>query len=131
MLELVGLPPRVFSNHSGRATLVTRMTARGVPDKIGMMVTGHHSTGGFLRYDRTQDLKMEAAVKVSLDPTLNYQSTLQEVSEKFFQENVVGSADKLRPLVDGVSPKEHHPISMPQKIQVICVHIDICNVNHF
>lgn len=61
MLMLVGLPGDCFSNRSGRCTLATRMAAKGVPDEVGMMITGHHTAGGYSRYDRTQDLKMEAA----------------------------------------------------------------------
>lgn len=55
-----------------------------VPDEVGMMVTGLHTTRGFLRYDKTQDLKMEAVVLLSINPNLNYQATLNEVSKLSF-----------------------------------------------
>lgn len=41
MLKIVGLPTDLFTNKSGRATLITRMATRGVPSKIGMMISGH------------------------------------------------------------------------------------------
>lgn len=53
MATVVGICLDVFSNKSGRATLITRMAARGVLDEIGKLLSGHHTAGGYLRYDRT------------------------------------------------------------------------------
>lgn len=98
MLKLVGLSADVFSNRSGRATLITRMAARGVPDEVGMLISGHHTINGYLRYDRTKAIKMEAATLVAANPLLSYESAIKEVSKKFFEEEIVGSASALNPL---------------------------------
>lgn len=130
MLKLVGLPPDVSSNRSGRATLITRMAAKGVPNEVGRLISGHHTTDGYLRYDRTQALKIEAATLVSANPLMNYEVALTEVSKKFVDEKIVGSSANLNPLkglVDRVSDKPSQQLSMmPKPAQVLsyfCLHI--------
>lgn len=105
MLVLVGLPGDLFSNRSGKSTFITRLAARGVPDGVGMLITGHHTNGGYSRYDRTQALKMEAATLVSANPGLDYVKALTHVSKQFVAEELVGSSEGLKPLIDKVSPK--------------------------
>ncbi|CAM6105270.1 unnamed protein product [Calypogeia fissa] len=99
MLELVGLAPDLFSNRSGRATLITRMAARGVPDDVGMLISGHHTADGYSRYDRTQALKMQAAAIVSANPDMSYEDALMKVSKNIISEDVIGSSANLKPLV--------------------------------
>jgi hypothetical protein len=103
MAKIVGIDTECFSNKSGRVTLITRMAAQGVPDEVGMMITGHHSVDGYGRYDRTKDLKMEAANLVSRTPELTFKSAMEVVNKKFMQEQYVGSSDNLRPLMCGGS----------------------------
>ncbi|CAM6090480.1 unnamed protein product [Calypogeia fissa] len=99
MLELVGLAPDLFSNRSGRATLITRMAARGVPDDIGMLISGHHTADGYSRYDRTQALKMQAVAIVSANPDMSYEDELMKVSKKFISEDLIRSSANLKPLI--------------------------------
>lgn len=62
MVVLVELSLTIFTTQSGRATSVTQMVAKGVPDEEDMAITGHCSTGGYKRtYNQTQRLKMKAA----------------------------------------------------------------------
>jgi hypothetical protein len=62
MAKIVGIDPACFSNKSGRATLITWMATLGVPDHIGMMITGHYSADGYSRYDRSEEVKMEQRI---------------------------------------------------------------------
>lgn len=103
MLNLVGLPGDLFSNKSGRASLVTRMAAKGVPDEIGMLIIGHHTVSSYGWYDRTQELKMAAATLVSANPRMNYEKVLLVASKDFVAEKLVGSAENLNPLIAHVS----------------------------
>jgi hypothetical protein len=104
MVSIIGIDSSCFSNKSGRATLVTRMATLGVPNEIGMMITGHHSADGYSRYDSTQELKMEAANLVSRTLQLGWTNAMEVVSKNFMEERYVGSVDKLTPpLTDGRS----------------------------
>jgi hypothetical protein len=114
MLEIVGINADCFSNKSGRATLVTKMATLGVPNEIGMMITGHHTVDGYSRYDRTQDLKKEAANLVSRTPHLSWNSAMDEVSKKFLENKYVGSVENLKPLM-AEGTKEDLALTLKQK----------------
>jgi hypothetical protein len=101
MGKIVGIDTECFSNKSGRVTLITHMAALGVLDEVGMMVSGHHTADGYGRYDRTKDLKMEAATLVSRTPQLSWADAMEKVSKKFHEEHYVGSLDTLNPLTGG------------------------------
>lgn len=107
-----------FLNRSGRSTLITRLAARGVPDEVGMLITGHHTTGGYSTYDRTQALKMEAATLVSANPGLDYDKALTHVSKQFLAEELVGSSEGLKPLIDKVSPKSDLHLALSNALEV-------------
>jgi hypothetical protein len=99
MLKLVGIDDGLISNKSGRVSLITRMAASGVPDEVGMLVSGHHTQSGYSRYDRTEKLKMEAAIHVSCNPGVSFQQAMQVCSKNFLEEEIAGSSDKLVPLL--------------------------------
>lgn len=83
-VDFSGMPRGLFSNCSGRSTLITRMAAKGVPDELSWNADyWHHTTGGYSRYDRTQALKMEDATLVSANPGLDYVKALAHVSKQF------------------------------------------------
>jgi hypothetical protein len=81
--------------------LATCMATLGVPNKIGMMITGHHSADKYSRYDCTQELKMEAPNLVSRTLHLAWTNAMEVVSKKYMDERYVGSVDKLNPLLTG------------------------------
>lgn len=103
MLKLVGLSGELFSNRSGRASLVTRMATKGVPDVISMLITSHHIVSDYGRYDCTKELKMAAATLVSANPRMNYKKALSIVSKDFVAKKLVGSVEDLNPLIAHVS----------------------------
>ncbi|CAM6104364.1 unnamed protein product [Calypogeia fissa] len=74
------------------------MPTRGVPNAMGMLMSGHHLTSGYRRYDRTETLKMEAAALQCANPNLDYESALRHVSKKFVEEDLKGSSEGLTPL---------------------------------
>ncbi|CAM6122553.1 unnamed protein product [Calypogeia fissa] len=78
--------------------LITRMAAQGVPDDVGMLVSGHHTANGYSRYDKTRNLRMEATTMVAANPSWTYDSALAEVSDKFMSKVVVGTHSNLKPL---------------------------------
>jgi hypothetical protein len=100
MAIFVGIYPNCFSNQSGRATLITQMAFLGVLDKVGCLITGHHTTECYSTYDRSQELQQHAATLVAANPGLTYEAAMQEVSAKFKEEQYTGTSDNLRPLVD-------------------------------
>ncbi|CAM6104389.1 unnamed protein product [Calypogeia fissa] len=55
-----------------------------------MLLSGHHSTSGYKRYDRTESLKMEAAALVSANPKLDYQKALTYESPSMSGPKVMG-----------------------------------------
>jgi hypothetical protein len=126
MAKIVGIDTTCFTNKSGRATLVTRMAAQGIPDEIGMMVTGHHTADGYSRYDRTADMKMEAANLVSRTPELSWKDAMAMVSKKFLEEQYVGSMEALRPLVSG-GPSKSLTVGLTEKqVCGICSVLLVC-----
>lgn len=70
-----------------------------------MLITGHHMTGGYSRYNQTQALKMEGATLVFANPGLDYVKALAYVSEHFLSEELKESNVGLKPLIDRVSNK--------------------------
>jgi hypothetical protein len=118
--KIVGIDTDCFSNKSGRVTLITRMAALGVPDEVGMMVSGHYTANGYGRYDRTKDLKMEAANLVSRTPQLSWENAMEKVSKKFHEEHYVGSMDTLKPLTGGTSALTV-AVQQKQVIFVCCI----------
>ncbi len=126
MMSLVGLPPDLItSNKAGRVTLITRMAACGVPDEVGMMVTGHHTTDGYGRYDRTKELKMEAAVLAGCTPGLTYDKALCDVSNRFIKDSIVGSSEGLRPLLSKETTEKENELrlKMGQQLQASIGHM--------
>lgn len=116
MTLFVGLSPDVFSTRSAKTSLIAKMVAQGVPDEVGMLISGHHLTGGYrggcLRYDRTKRFKMEVATSrpqlnlipytlVSSSPGLDYEKA--HVSQNFLQEELVGSFSGMKLLISRVS----------------------------
>lgn len=78
MFESAGLDGENISNHSLRATGVSRMFAQGVPEKMIMERSGHLSSAGVRSYERTT-----SAQKQTLSDTLSILacSSTAELSE--------------------------------------------------
>lgn len=72
-----------------------------------MMITGHHLANGYSRYDRIQELKMEAISLVSSTPQLTWTNAMEVVSKKFMEECYVGSVEKVnpQPITPSASPR--------------------------
>jgi hypothetical protein len=81
------------------------MAAQGVLEKIGMLMASHHFVVGYNRYDRTKDLKMEAANVVSCNPELTWKTRMDKVSRKILEEQDVGLMLTLSPLMGGALRK--------------------------
>lgn len=91
MLETVGIDPEGYSNKSARATLITRMSAMGVPTEVGMKVSGHHTATSYAKYDRTEELKMRATEQViCASKGASYDETLGTLSESYVQGKILG-----------------------------------------
>lgn len=85
---------------------------------VGMLISEHHSTGGYSRYDRTQKQKMEAMALVSTTPGLDYEKAIGHVSKNYVRDKFVGSCEDMKPLVDRVSEKANVPPSLMTVAQV-------------
>jgi hypothetical protein len=102
------------------------MAAQGIPDKIGMMVTGHHTADGYSRYDQTADMKMEAANLVSPTLELSWKDAMDMVSKKFLQEQYVGLMEALRPLVSE-GPNNSLTVGLTEKqVCEVCSFLLVC-----
>jgi hypothetical protein len=62
-----GLDPTEYSNKSGRATLVTRMSQHGVPREVFMRMTGHFNLKSYSKYDTTLEAQTQAAQRCVAD----------------------------------------------------------------
>jgi hypothetical protein len=71
-----GLDAFEFTNKSGRATLVTRMTEHGVPKEVGMQKTGHFNASSYSKYDRTLEAQTWAAERCVLE-NISYAEALE------------------------------------------------------
>ena len=72
MFEAVGLDAGGISNHSLRATGVTRMYDKGVPEKIIMERSGHLSISGVHSYERTTCLQQKQVSDVLTSSSSTY-----------------------------------------------------------
>ena len=64
MFKEAGLNADKITNHSLRATATTRMIDAGIPEKVIMDRTGHHSLDGLKPYCRTTDRQQQLVSKV-------------------------------------------------------------------
>lgn len=72
---LAGLDRSSISNHSLRATSVSRLYEKGVPEKIIMERSGHLSTSGVRSYERTSDFqKKSVSDALSSSTSMGFQS---------------------------------------------------------
>jgi hypothetical protein len=106
MARIVGIDAECFSNKSGRATLITWMAFLGVPNEVDRLVTGHHTTDGYQRYDRSLELQQQAATTVGSNPCLSFSEALSIVSKKFHEEQYTGKSENMEPLVDPGQAKQ-------------------------
>ena len=84
-----GIPFADGSNHSLRATGATRMLDAGVPEKVIMDRTGHHSLDGLKPYARVTDFQQQQVSAV----TCMTRSEVKETSVLHEVQNVPSTQD--------------------------------------
>lgn len=100
-----GLDTSAISNHSLRATSVTRLYEKGVPEKMIMERSGHLSTSGVRSYERTSEFQ-----KKSVSDALS-SSSIQFESRKPL-ENIMNTTALLENANDTVSTEQMFDTAM-------------------
>jgi hypothetical protein len=103
-----GLDPSEYTNKSGRATLVTRMSEHGVPREVGMRLTGHFNARSYTKYDWTLEAQTRAAQRCVKD-SISYPRAL-ELEIKLFRQQTI----------EGVKPEVAEHPSLPAPVAVGC-----------
>ena len=80
MLQDAGIDNNNKTNHSLRATAITRMMEKNVPSKVIMQRSGHLSKDGLVPYERTTPLQQKSSCKALGDVTLEKVNQVQHVS---------------------------------------------------
>ena len=81
MFALAGLNHKNTPNHSFRATGITRMYDGGIPEKIIMERSGHHSITGVQSYERTVSLQQTKVSGSQFRKTNRAEATERAVME--------------------------------------------------
>lgn len=93
--EEAGLDTR-YTNHSLRATAVTRMYVKGVPEKIIAEKSGHRSLKALRAYERTSSVQEKAAVECV--------QSGKQFEESVTEEAMASAEEKIQPF--SVAPTE-------------------------
>ena len=71
-----------YTNHSLRATAMTRMFNQGVPEKVIAEKSGHRSLDGLRSYEHPSRKLEKAAGEIIADPTRSFQDVKEERGKK-------------------------------------------------
>jgi hypothetical protein len=120
--EECGLLAEGITNKSGRTTCVTRMAVEGVPPAVGMLLTGHKSSGAYARYDRSTEAQVRAAQK-SIALGNSFDSNMKREKE-LLKDKMVAGAQCLAIELAGSSSKK--PRSEIEDGMLLC--LVLCNI---
>ena len=98
LLEKAGLETR-YTNHSLRATAITRMFNSGIPEKVIAENSGHRSTKALRCYERIPQEQQKTATRVINCPSnTNATEPVKEASSEFIP-SVASSTSESKPLI--------------------------------
>ena len=91
-----GLDPKNFSNHSLRATSISRLYRASIPENVIMERSGHLSTDGVRSYERTSVEQLKSVSEI-LSTTIPLPDTSNEKENEDPNEDITEKAMELKP----------------------------------